>query len=281
MAEVDDQLHARRPQQEVWNDLVGDAWVRHAHIHDQQAQPFGLAVLDALGDIEGSRILDVGCGTGATTTQLIERGAAEVVGVDLSEPMITAARASIHDTRVHLEVGDALELDRVGHFDVVFSRFGVMFFTDPVSAFARLRSFGTAAARLGFCCWGPPLANPVMTLPVMASAAVLGPPQLAGPGEPGPFSLSSPDVVRDVLTAAGWTAINVTDRALDPPHPAGGAERVADVVMDFNPLLVEGLRRQPDRRDDTRVAIIDALKPLERDGVVHLEAHGLVVTAHA
>ena len=281
MAQVGGQVHGGRSQHEIWNDLVGEAWVRHAHIHDLQAEPFGLAVLDALGDLEGARVLDVGCGTGATTTQLIERGAAEVVGVDLSEPMITAARALVHDPRVHLELGDVLELDLGGEFDVVFSRFGVMFYTDPIPAFARLRSLSTSAARLGFCCWGPPFANPVMTLPVMAASAVLGQPQLAGPGEPGPFSLSSPDVVRDVLTAASWATVETTDLSLDPPHPAGDAENVAEVVMEFNPLLVEGLQSHPDRRDDTRTAIIDALKPLERDGVVHLAAHALVVTAHA
>lgn len=280
VAEASEQLHDRS-QRAIWNDLVGDAWVRHAGIHDQQADPFGRAVLDALGDFEGARVLDVGCGTGATTIQLIERGAAEVVGVDLSEPMITFARGSIHDGRVHFEVGDVLELDPDDQFDVVFSRFGVMFFTDPVAAFARLRSFGTASARLGFCCWGPPFANPVMTLPIMAAAPVLGPPQLAGPGEPGPFSLGSPDVTRDVLDAAGWTAVNITDLQLDAPHPAGGAERVADVVMEFNPLLVEGLRNHPDRHGDTRNAIVDAIKPLERDGIVHLAAQAFLVTALA
>lgn len=195
--------------------------------------------------------------------------------------MITAARAEIHDARVQLEVADVLELDRAGQFDVIFSRFGIMFFTDPVAAFARLRSLGAAAARLGFCCWGPPYANPVMTLPVMAAAPVLGPPQLAGPGEPGPFSLSSPDGVRDVLTAAGWTAVEIADLKLDPPHPAGAAETVAEVVMEFNPLLVEGLRAHPERHGDARTAIVDAIKPLERDGVVHMGAHALIVTAHA
>jgi SAM-dependent methyltransferase len=281
VAKTGEQLHDQRSQRGIWNDLVGDAWVRHADIHDQQAEPFGRAALDALGALGGARALDVGCGTGATTTQLIERGAAEVVGVDLSEPMLTSARASIRDARVQFELGDALKLDRAGQFDVIFSRFGVMFFSDPVAAFTRLRTFGTPAARLGFCCWGPPFANPVMTLPVMAAAAVLGPPQLAGPGEPGPFSLSSPDVVRDVLTTAGWTAVKIADVQLDPPHPAGSADAVADVVMEFNPLLVEGLRAHPDRHSATRAAIIDALEPLERDGVVHLGADALIVTAHA
>lgn len=267
-------------QRSIWNDLIGEAWVRHAELHDRQAEPFGLAVMDSLGELTGARVLDVGCGTGATTTQLIARGATEVVGIDLSEPMVTAARAAIEDPRVHLEVGDVLDLAPAAPFDVVFSRFGVMFFSDPVSAFGRLRSYGTPDARLGFCCWGPPFANPIMTLPVMASVPVLGPPAFAGPGEPGPFSLPEPAVVRTILEAAGWTHVQITDLQLDPPHPAGSADAVADVVLEFNPLLVEGLQRHPDLRTAARAAIVDALRPFERDGIVHLGAHALIVIAH-
>ena len=267
-------------QEEIWNALVGDAWVRHAELHDRQAEPFGLAAMEALGDLAGVRVLDVGCGTGATTTQLLRRGAAEVVGVDVSRPMITAARATIADRRVHLELADALDLAPAQPFDVIFSRFGVMFFADPVSAFTRLRSYGSRNARIGFCCWGPPADNPVMTLPVIASIPVLGPPVFAGPGEPGPFSLPDTAVVQTILTSAGWTDVRVTDLRLDEPHPAGGAAAVADVVMEFNPMLVAGLRRDPDRRAATRAAIIEAVEPFERDGVVHLAAHALIVTAH-
>lgn len=268
-------------QRAIWNDLVGEAWVRHADLHDRQAEPFGIAVMDALGEIRGARVLDVGCGTGATVSHLLERGAGAVVGVDLSEPMVTAARTWIEDPRAHFEVGDVLDAALGGPFDVVFSRFGVMFFSDPVSAFARLRSHAAPDARLGFCCWGPPVANPVMTLPVMASVPVLGPPRFAGPGEPGPFSLPEPAVVRPILEAAGWTDVRITDLQLDPPHPPGGADAVADVVMEFNPLLVEGLRRHPELRAATRSAIIDALRPFERNGTVHLSARALIVTARS
>lgn len=273
-----DQLLSRS-QRAIWNDLVGEAWVRHADLHDRQAEPFGTAVMDALGEIHGARVLDVGCGTGATVTQLIERGASTVVGVDFSEPMVTAARTWIRDPRAEFEVGDVLDAAPRGPYDVVFSRFGVMFFSDPVSAFTRLRLYAATDARLGFCCWGPPFGNPVMTLPVMASVPVLGPPHLAGPGEPGPFSLPEPAVVRPILEAAGWTDVRITDLQLDAPHPAGGADAVADVVMEFNPLLVEGLRRHPDLRATTRAAIVDAVLPFERNGTVHLGAQALIVTA--
>ena len=272
---------AHRAQQAIWNDLVGDAWVRHADLHDRQAARFGEAAIDALGSLTGAAVLDVGCGTGATAGGLVSRGAGEVLGIDLSRPMIAAAQVANHRAEVRFEVGDVIDLHQPGRFDVVFSRFGVMFFTDPPSAFAHLRALGTTDARIGFCCWGPPAANPWMTLPVMATVPVLGPPKLAGPGEPGPFSLSTPDTVRDVLGEAGWTDIQVAELTIDQPHPAGDADSVARVVVEFSPPIVEGLLRHPERADHARAAITDALRALERNGVVHLQASSLIVTAHA
>jgi hypothetical protein len=155
-----------------------------------------------------------------------------------------------------------------------------MFFTDPVAGFKHLRALGVSHARLGFCCWGPPAQNPWMTVPVMATLPVLGPPRLAGPGEPGPFSLSSPEVVRDVLSAAGWKGVTARQLTIDQPHPAGAADSVADLVIEFNPPIVAGLRRSPDKAVDVRRAIAEALRPCERDGVVHLQASALIVTAH-
>ena len=79
---------ATRTQHEIWNGPVGAAWVRHAEIHDQQAAPFGEATMDAVGPVDDARVLDVGCGTGATVTQLLSRGAGAVLGIDMSVPMI-------------------------------------------------------------------------------------------------------------------------------------------------------------------------------------------------
>lgn len=266
-------------QHTVWNDLVGAAWVRHSDVHDGLAGPFGTAAMDAIGPLSGARVLDVGCGMGATAADLLGRGAGTVVGVDLSAPMINAARARNQTTGICFELSDVLALQPVERFDLVFSRFGVMFFTDPVAGFKHLRALGAAQARLGFCCWGPPAENPWMTLPVMATVPVLGSPRLAGPGEPGPFSLSSPEVVRDVLGAAGWQAVTVRKLTIDQPHPAGAADAVAAFVIEFNPPIVAGLRHAPEKAGDVRRAISEALRPCERDGVVHLQASALIVTA--
>lgn len=272
---------AARTQHEVWNDLVGDAWVRHQDVHDQQAAPFGAAAMAAIGALGGAAVLDVGCGTGATAFQLAARGAESVLGIDLSVPMVTAARAANGKADVRFEVGDVLELHQPSAFDVLFSRFGVMFFADPAAGFTHLRTLGRPGARLGFCCWGPPADNHWMLLPLMATVPVLGPPALAGPGKPGPFSLASPEVIGDVLSQAGWTDVLVDDLTIDQAHPAGDAAAVARVVVEFSPPIVEGLLRYPDRREAALDAIAEALRPLERDGVVHLQASARIVTAHA
>jgi SAM-dependent methyltransferase len=237
--------------------------------------------MQALGSVAGATVLDVGCGTGATSTTLAGRGASEVLGVDISVPMIDAARAGNPPREVTFTHGDVLALDRPGGFDVVFSRFGVMFFPDPVAGFTHLRHLGSPTARLGFCCWGPPADNPWMLLPVMATVPILGPPGLAGPGEAGPFSLSSPEVIVDVLGRGGWTDVVVETLTIDQPHPAGDAAAVASVVVEFSPPIVQGLRQRPERTDEVRDAIADALRPVERDGIVHLQASAVIVTAHA
>ncbi len=270
-----------RTQQEVWNDLVGEAWVRHQSLHDQQAAPFGAAARQALGALDGADVLDVGCGTGATTFELVTGGAGSVLGVDLSVRMITAARAANGQGDARFEVGDVLELDRPSSFDLIFSRFGVMFFTDPAPAFAHLRALGRPDARLAFCSWAPPADNQWMLVPVMATTPVLGPPTLAGPGEPGPFSLASPQAIADVLGQAGWNDVLIDELSIVQAHPAGDASAVARVVVEFSPPIVEGLLRHPGRREAALDAITEALRPFERDGVVHLQASAHIVAARA
>lgn len=276
-----DLRQAASAQRAIWNDLVGDAWVRHAGVHDRQAEPFGAAAMEAVGNVAGASVLDVGCGTGATSIALAGRGAREVTGIDISAPMINAARAGHCYPEITFTHDDVLALELPGHFDVIFSRFGMTFFADPVGAFAHLRTLGTPTARLGFCCWGPPADNPFMLLPVMATIPVLGPPQLAAPGEPGPFSLASPERIADVLTRSGWTGVAIEPLTIDQAHPAGDAAAVARVAVEFNPLIVQGLRQHPERLDDALAAITDALAPFERDSIVHLQASALVVTAQA
>ena len=184
----DEQL--ARTQRSIWNDLVGRAWVRHADVHDRQAGPFGQAAMDALGVISGATIIDVGCGTGAAAAELVDRGAREVLGIDLSAPMIDAARAS--NTRPNCASSSATSLRSAALVTSTLCSPASESCSSttqcppsPISEPSAPRTPGSA-----FCCWGLPADNPWMTLPVMATVPVLGLPRLAGSGEPGPFSLT-------------------------------------------------------------------------------------------
>lgn len=265
-------------QKDIWDDLVGDAWVRNDSYIEAQGRPFGEAVMDRLGPLEGKAVLHVGCGTGGTSLELARRGARPVLGVDLSERMLELARRRAVDG-VSFEAADVTTID--GRFDVVFSRFGVMFFSDPVGAFAHLRGLTVPGGQLGFACWRDPISNPWMSLAVMASVPVLGPPRLPAPEEPGPFSLADEGRVHQVLHDAGWQDVVVEELTLEDPHPAGGADAVAAVVVGQAPPLAMGVAEHPERAAEVIAVVADAFRPFERDGAVVVAASVNVVSARA
>jgi len=196
--------------------------------------------------------------------------------------MVAHAEARHHDVnRARFLEGDVTTLGAEGPFDAVYSRFGVMFFDDAEVAFAGLRRQTRPGGRLAFCSWSGPFDNPWMTSAVLASIPVLGPPDLPGPGEPGPFSLSDPDHVRDLLAASGWRDVAVDTLSQVAAHPAGGPEPVATMLMENVPPLVLGLAQQPGRADEVRALIVAALDPFVTDGVVHVPASALIVRATA
>ncbi len=267
---------------EIWGDLVSDPWVRFADVIDGHSAPFGAAALDSLEPLIGASVLDIGCGVGGTTWELGERVGLKgrVVGIDPSAPFLEGARARGTAPQVTFVLGDAatIELDPV---DALFSRFGVMFFADPVTAFTHLRTLVRPGGALAFSCWQDPFANPWMTVPVMASVAVLGPPRLPPPGEPGPFAFAEADTVRDVLGQAGWSHVEVTDLSVEQPFPAGDARGCAEVMSGLNPVLAGGLREAPERRAELLDAVTAALTEYERDREVVLLAAAWIVHATA
>jgi SAM-dependent methyltransferase len=263
-------------QKDIWDDLVGDSWARNERIIEAHGRPFGEAAMDRLGPLEGKAVLDVGCGTGGTTLELARRGARPVLGVDLSERMLAVARQRAVDA-VSFEAADVTTID--GQFDAVFSRFGVMFFEDPVAAFTHLRKLTVDGGRLAFACWRDPFANPWMSLAVLAAVPVLGPPRLPGPDEPGPFSLADETHVRRVLGDAGWADVVVDELTLEEPHPAGAAEEVAALVVGQAPPLAMGLAEHPDRAAEVIGLLAEAYRPFERDGSVVVAGSVNIVSA--
>jgi SAM-dependent methyltransferase len=172
-----------------------------------------------------SALLDVGCGAGFTTLALArELGAeARIVGVDISEPLLNAARdrADAAGVPIDFVFGDAQTVDfEPASFDLIVSRLGVMFFADPVAAFANLRDAATDAARLRFVCWRDPAENPFMTLTARATKNLLDLPTRI-PNTPGPYGLADPERTRGILTDAGWGEVEARPFDADCAMPAG------------------------------------------------------------
>lgn len=256
---------ANEEQAALWDDVVGDAWVDHASTYDEMLESFGLAAMDRL-DLElGDRVLDVGCGTGATTVQLAGRVTGgdppgRVLGVDLSTRMLRAARAratAAGFADIGFRVADVQTADLgADAFDRAFSRMGVMFFADPVAAFANVARALRPSGTLAFCCFQRLEANPGVVIPVLAAADILQLP-LPDPSLPGPFSLADADDTTAMLTEAGFVDIEIT---AGPDHVdlsgAGDLRAVAERMLVQNPLTSPPYTAADDA---TRSAALDAL----------------------
>ncbi|HEU5417908.1 MAG TPA: class I SAM-dependent methyltransferase [Streptosporangiaceae bacterium] len=221
-------------QAEHWNTGDGVAhWIANHARYERMHAPFTAMILDAAGLEPGTSVLDVGCGCGGTTlaaARLIRPGRA--TGLDLSGPMLARARADAAAAglgNVQFVQGDAQVHDLgPARSDTVLSRFGVMFFADPVAAFANIRSATRPAGRLIFVCWQPMAANQWLLVPATALAEHVQPPDLGTGDGPGIFALADPDRLRRILAAAGWQDIDIAARQV--PVLVGGGGTVDDAV---------------------------------------------------
>jgi SAM-dependent methyltransferase len=224
-------------QRAYWNGDAAVTWASQSEALDVVLEPIGRAALDALDPRPGERVLDVGCGAGATSRALAarvgERGA--VLGVDLSEPMLAVARSRAGGPRyLHADVAEAAIPD--APYDAAFSRFGVMFFDDPRAAFARVRGALRPGGRLAFVCWRALEENAWARETLRAALGVLGElPEPSPPGAPGPFAFADGARVRAILEGAGFTDVDV--RPLDPDYVLGATpERAASLAVRVGPV---------------------------------------------
>lgn len=191
---------------EHWTNVTGPHWVREQRSYDRMLESISAILLAAVTATDEDRVLDVGCGTGTFTAAVAER-VGDAVGVDLSPTMI--AEATQRFPELTFVVADA-QVDALPGVDAVVSRMGVMFFDDPVAAFANLGAAVADGGTLTFACWRGLAENLVFTAGARALLAQLpaAPPPL-DPLAPGPMALADPARVRGILIDAGWSAIDI------------------------------------------------------------------------
>jgi len=209
-------MEARGPnaeQIEYWNEKAAPTWVKQNERLDAMLAPFGLAVIERAQPKPGERVLDVGCGVGQTSLQLAERVGASgsVLGVDISTPMLERARERARAQKLanlRFENADAQTFALTPNgVDLLFSRFGVMFFVDPQAAFANLARAVRPGGRLAFVCWQGLGQNAWMREPVIALAPHVTMPPPLPPEAPGPFAFADEARVRGILERAGFRAV--------------------------------------------------------------------------
>jgi SAM-dependent methyltransferase len=271
-----------------WQDAAGRRWAELQERTDAQLDPLGRAVLECVRPRPGERALDVGCGAGQSTLELAELVGppGSVVGVDVSEPLLERAKERVKTAgiaNIELVLANAATFSSAAPFDLIFSRFGVMFFEQPVAAFAHLRALLVAGGRLGFVCWQALELNPWAHAP-LAAVQRLRPEhplvELLQPGKPGPFALSDAALVERILGQAGFGDVSVVPSEVEVA--LGGARTLAEAVdyaLQIGPaarfIADAGLASDPRVRD----SLGTALAPYATERGIFVPARTLVVTA--
>ena len=269
-----------------WAGDMGKEWARRVDALDRQLAPAGAAVLAALAPRPGERILDLGCGAGATTADLCHAVGPEgaVTGVDISPDQVAVARARAGNERAGFVVGDAETWPfEAGAYDALFSRFGCMFFGDPPAAYANLRRALKPGARMVLAVWRDLKLNPWAALPAALGTEILGPLDPPAPGAPGPFAWVDPDIFRPILEGAGFTGLEwveepvmlqIGEAELDDP-----VERAVAMLLRIGPLARRLKGLAPDIRTTVAERLAPVLEPYVSDGWVRMPGRVWVIRA--
>lgn len=264
-------------------DRAGRVWVEHQALLDRIMAPIAQAVVDAAGPVNGEAVLDVGCGSGATTFAAAWRvgPTGRAVGVDISPALVELARTRAGEDGI--ESAQFLLADAQAHafqpeFDAIVSRFGVMFFPDPVAAFANLRTALKPGGKLAFAAWRSPEENPLSQVPLRAAAPFLPETPRFEKDAPGRFAFADPDRVRDILADAGWRDIAIAPLDTTAPLSFDELMTMSLRVGPLNPILKDA---DEDLRDTVWDAVAIALEPYVKEGVAQMTSACWLVTAQA
>src|ERR1700676_3693517 len=257
-----------------WNGPGGQHWTDRQQMQDILLAPVSDILIDRAQPKAGERIADVGCGCGATTLAFAQKvgPSGHVFGIDISAPMLARARQiAPAEMPVDFVLADATVYPfDPASFDLMVSRFGVMFFAQPPVSFANMRRALRPSGRLTFACWREPRDNPWLMLPHL------------GREDPGPFAFASEQRVQRILSEAGFSGIEMERRDLSLDVAIGrGLDAALETALEIGPAsrALEG--QPPDLRAAAAKSIREALAPFAKGQAVPLPASIWIVTARA
>ncbi|NPD23622.1 class I SAM-dependent methyltransferase [Corallococcus exiguus] len=211
---MDDTRQPEDEQTKLWNGSAGHAWADNQEVLDAMFRPFEDLLAEAVVTSSARQVLDVGCGTGSTTLAVARRLGTKgrCTGIDISEPMLAAARARAEQEGTparFIRANAQLHAFEPASFDMIISRFGVMFFDDPVRAFANLRHAARNDAALLAIAWRSPSENPFMTTAERAAAPLVSNIPARRPDAPGQFAFADSNRIHRILEESGWAGIDI------------------------------------------------------------------------
>ena len=248
-------------QKEFWNEKKGEIWVSLESKIDKMLGPLGDQAIKILKPKVGEKILDIGCGTGSTS-QTLSKFVGEsgiITGIDISKPILNFAQKQKENKRI--KNINFIQADAQNHkfsdlnYDAVFSRFGIMFFEDPISAFKNIKKSLSCNGRLTFVCWSKSEDNDWMNLSSNVASQFLELPPKANPKEPGPFAFEDYFYMEEILIKSGWKNIKI--KAYKENIVIGKTlDYAADFLSRMGPMSVpfENANKQ------TKEKVISALK---------------------
>ncbi|MEM0944646.1 MAG: methyltransferase domain-containing protein [Pseudomonadota bacterium] len=259
-----------------WSGDLGAAWAGINAAMDAQLAPVLGPAIQALAPKPGERIIDLGCGGGASSLEIAHAVGPEgrVLGLDISPDLAEIARARGRDLpQLEIVTGDAARHPFETPFDALFTRFGCMFFEDPPAAMGHLRQGLRPGGRALLTVWAEPEHNPWAMVPAKAAAMVLGPAEKLPPGAPGPFGWASPAIFEPILAAAGFRDLTVAEMEVEMEiGHGGGSDPVARAVAAMTTMGPLGRRLQeaPEAKEEASAVLAGLLAAHIRDGAVRL-----------
>ena len=270
-------------QKQFWSGAGGDVWVNKQEEMDIMLNPLGTKVIDKLDLNQETKILDIGCGCGATTLEIAKKiKDGTITGVDISEPMLKKASqnaAALELTNTSFQVLD-VQVDKMpsNDFDIAFSRFGVMFFEDPFEAFSNISKSLKENGQLSFVCWQNPSLNPWQSLSIQGIKQFLDLPA-PPPKSPGPFAFEDKTYIQEILEQSNFKDIVIDDNQEDIVMFSGKSiQEACEDYLTINPVVTEMLKNSEEKlKEEILAALIDKFSDFHNgDGLLFPSATWIV-----